>query len=143
MVPEAVCQLPPFTRTLTEATPVLGLPGSPAIPLTAAGNDATSSYESSSINFGNDQTFAGSYYDFDPSGAVDTRQRITLAVGANMSFTIQWDDPFYTTKPIGQGTGMGLSISYQIVVDRHGGTLDCISAIGSGTKFIITLPIKH
>jgi two-component system NtrC family sensor kinase len=52
-------------------------------------------------------------------------------------------DPFYTTKPVGQGTGMGLSISYQIVVDRHGGTLNCISAIGSGTKFIITLPIKH
>ena len=52
-------------------------------------------------------------------------------------------DPFYTTKPVGQGTGMGLSISYQIVVDRHGGTLDCISAIGSGTKFVITLPIEH
>ena len=52
-------------------------------------------------------------------------------------------DPFYTTKPIGKGTGMGLSISYQIVVDRHGGTLNCISAIGSGTKFLITLPIKH
>ena len=52
-------------------------------------------------------------------------------------------DPFYTTKPVGQGTGMGLSISYQIVVDRHSGTLDCISAIGSGTKFVITLPIKH
>ena len=52
-------------------------------------------------------------------------------------------NPFYTTKPVGQGTGMGLSISYQIVVDRHGGTLDCISAIGSGTKFVITLPIEH
>ncbi len=52
-------------------------------------------------------------------------------------------DPFYTTKPVGKGTGMGLSISYQIVVDRHGGTLDCFSAIGSGTKFVITLPIEH
>ena len=52
-------------------------------------------------------------------------------------------DPFYTTKPVGKGTGMGLSISYKIVVDRHGGTLDFISAIGSGTKFIITLPIEH
>lgn len=52
-------------------------------------------------------------------------------------------DPFYTTKPVGKGTGMGLSISYQIVVDRHGGTLDFISAIGSGTRFVITLPIKQ
>ncbi len=52
-------------------------------------------------------------------------------------------DPFYTTKPIGKGTGMGLSISYQIVVDRHGGNLECHSTQGEGTTFTITLPIKH
>lgn len=49
-------------------------------------------------------------------------------------------DPFFTTKPVGQGTGMGLSISYQIVVDKHGGTLVCNSSPQQGTEFIITIP---
>jgi two-component system, NtrC family, sensor kinase len=49
-------------------------------------------------------------------------------------------DPFYTTKPIGKGTGMGLSISYQVVVDRHRGTLTCESKLGVGTTFVISLP---
>ncbi|MBD2252285.1 ATP-binding protein [Nostoc parmelioides] len=49
-------------------------------------------------------------------------------------------DPFFTTKPIGKGTGMGLSISYQIVVTNHQGQLQCISAPGKGTEFIITIP---
>jgi len=52
-------------------------------------------------------------------------------------------DPFFTTKPIGKGTGMGLSISYQIVVEKHKGVLDCISEIGQGTEFIIRIPIEH
>ncbi|MGB8689678.1 MAG: PAS domain-containing protein [Microcoleus sp.] len=51
-------------------------------------------------------------------------------------------DPFFTTKPIGKGTGMGLSISYQIVVEKHKGVLDCISEIGQGTEFIIRIPIE-
>ncbi|MBD2325812.1 DUF3365 domain-containing protein [Alkalinema sp. FACHB-956] len=49
-------------------------------------------------------------------------------------------DPFFTTKSIGKGTGMGLSISYQIVTQTHQGQLDCISSIGSGTTFRITIP---
>jgi two-component system NtrC family sensor kinase len=50
-------------------------------------------------------------------------------------------DPFFTTKPVGKGTGMGMSISYQIVVDRHRGTLRCTSEQGKGTEFIIEIPI--
>lgn len=50
-------------------------------------------------------------------------------------------DPFFTTKPVGQGMGMGLSISYQIVTEQHLGTLECCSKPGQGAEFIITLPI--
>jgi signal transduction histidine kinase len=51
-------------------------------------------------------------------------------------------NPFFTTKPIGKGTGMGLAISYQIVTERHHGSLDFISEPGQGTEFVITMPVK-
>ncbi|MHC5777382.1 sensor histidine kinase [Nostoc sp.] len=51
-------------------------------------------------------------------------------------------DPFFTTKPVGQGTGMGLSISYQIVTEKHGGSLQCISSPEQGAEFVITIPIR-
>lgn len=50
-------------------------------------------------------------------------------------------DTFFTTKPIGKGTGMGLSISYQIIVERHKGELYCNSELGKGTEFTIRIPI--
>jgi signal transduction histidine kinase len=49
-------------------------------------------------------------------------------------------DPFFTTKALGQGTGLGLSITYGIV-QEHGGTITCESAIGKGTRFALTLPL--
>ena len=49
-------------------------------------------------------------------------------------------DPFFTTKTVGKGTGMGLAISYQIIVDNHKGELECISAEGKGAEFIISIP---
>ncbi|MBD2078142.1 HAMP domain-containing protein [Phormidium sp. FACHB-592] len=51
-------------------------------------------------------------------------------------------DPFFTTKPIGKGTGMGMSISYQIIIEKHGGKLNCCSTVGKGTEFMIQIPIK-
>jgi signal transduction histidine kinase len=50
-------------------------------------------------------------------------------------------DPFFTTKPVGVGTGLGLSISHRIVVERHGGSIQCISKLGKGTEFRIEIPI--
>ena len=48
--------------------------------------------------------------------------------------------PFFTTKPTGQGTGLGLSLSYDIISKGHGGTLQVETTEGSGTCFTITLP---
>jgi signal transduction histidine kinase len=50
-------------------------------------------------------------------------------------------DPFYTTKPVGKGTGMGLSISYQIVTEKHQGTLRCKSDLNQGSQFVVTIPL--
>ena len=52
-------------------------------------------------------------------------------------------DPFFTTKPIGKGTGMGMAISYQIITEKHNGSLECLSEEKKGTEFIITLPVSH
>jgi two-component system, NtrC family, sensor kinase len=50
-------------------------------------------------------------------------------------------DPFYTTKPVGEGTGLGLSISFSIIA-RHHGSIDVHTEIGSGTTFIVRLPVR-
>lgn len=52
-------------------------------------------------------------------------------------------DPFFTTKPVGRGTGMGMPISYQIIVEKHGGKIDCFSVPGQGTEFVIQVPTRQ
>jgi signal transduction histidine kinase len=49
-------------------------------------------------------------------------------------------NPFFTTKPTGSGTGLGLSLSYQIVVEQHKGTIRVDTRDGEYTEFIVTLP---
>ncbi len=62
--------------------------------------------------------------------------------GTGMSPAVQANifQPFFTTKPVGEGTGLGLSLSYDIITTGHGGTLRVESREGEGTEFIICLP---
>jgi signal transduction histidine kinase len=52
-------------------------------------------------------------------------------------------NPFFTTKPVGKGTGMGMSISYQIVTEKHTGQLECFSTPEAGTEFVIQIPVRQ
>lgn len=80
---------------------------------------------------------------------VQTRQEGDYAVitvtdtGTGMSDEVRKKifDPFFTTKDPGKGTGQGLSIAHDIVVNKHCGQIEVQSEIGSGTTFVITLPI--
>lgn len=74
--------------------------------------------------------------------------QVTIAIadnGSGMTSQVlkRMFEPFFTTKDIGKGTGMGMSISYQVVTEKHGGTLNCSSQPGQGTQFIIQLPMRQ
>ena len=51
-------------------------------------------------------------------------------------------DPFFTTKEVGKGTGLGLYISYGII-EKHNGKIEVFSDVGQGTEFVITMPIQQ
>jgi len=52
-------------------------------------------------------------------------------------------EPFFTTKAVGQGTGLGLSVAWDIVVNKHDGRIDVQSIPGQGSRFTMWLPIRH
>ena len=52
-------------------------------------------------------------------------------------------EPFFTTKQVGEGTGLGLSVSYMIITNNHRGTIEVESEKDKGTKFIILLPVQN
>jgi signal transduction histidine kinase len=69
--------------------------------------------------------------------------RVTVADnGAGMTPEVQARlfTPFFTTKPAGEGVGLGLAISHRIITERHRGTISVESAVGAGTTFTMTLP---
>ena len=78
------------------------------------------------------------------TAALDNKVAIWIADnGPGISLEIQDRifDPFFTTKAVGEGAGLGLSISHQIVTVQHGGKIKCYSVPGQGTKFLVELPI--
>jgi signal transduction histidine kinase len=73
----------------------------------------------------------------------ENRVRISIAdngLGMEAAVRDKIFNPFFTTKPIGKGTGMGLAIAYSIVVEKHNGSLVCLSQPGQGTEFVIEIP---
>ncbi len=76
-----------------------------------------------------------------------TKKKVTIRVADTGSGIAKENmnkifNPFFTTKEVGKGTGQGLSISYDIVVKKHGGTLSVESEPGKGTTFTIELPME-
>jgi K+-sensing histidine kinase KdpD len=57
----------------------------------------------------------------------------------SMSFNLA----LYTTKAVGKGTGMGMSISHQVITERHKGRLQCLSSPENGATFVIEIPIRQ
>jgi predicted ATPase/signal transduction histidine kinase len=89
--------------------------------------------------------------DFKPEITIDTEYTSdhTIKVrildnGCGMDTHLQQKifDPFFTTKSVGSGTGLGLSVAYSIVVEKHGGELSCRSIPNNMTEFVIEIPVK-
>jgi signal transduction histidine kinase/DNA-binding response OmpR family regulator len=80
------------------------------------------------------------------STALTDRQTLLIRIkdngpGISESGRSRLFDPFFTTKPVGKGRGLGLSISYQIIVQKHQGQLSCNSTPDQGAEFVIELPL--
>lgn len=88
--------------------------------------------------------------DYEPTVSVTTRKRndeVEIRVRDNGNGVPQKAmdkifQPFFTTKPTGQGTGLGLSLSYEIITKEHEGTLNVQTEEGAFAEFIIILPMK-
>jgi signal transduction histidine kinase len=73
------------------------------------------------------------------------RIRITIAdnaAGIPSEFQERVFDPFFTTKPVGKGTGLGMAVSYQTIVQGHKGSLSFHPVVPHGTEFMIEIPIQ-
>ena len=63
-------------------------------------------------------------------------------IGIPEAFKVKIMQPFFTTKPTGEGTGLGLSLTYDLVVKGHGGSIQVNSVEGEGSEFIIAIPFE-
>lgn len=92
---------------------------------------------------------ADSHQPPDPSISAQNCDRWISIVIADNGFGISKEiqsrifETFFTTKPVGEGTGLGLPISHQLVVEKHGGKINLNSQEGVGTEFQILLPLLN
>ena len=85
---------------------------------------------------------------FQPEVSLSTRglpDRVEIrlrdnGIGISEDVKSKMFNPFFTTKPAGEGTGLGLSLSHDIIVKQHGGLIEAESVPGEFTEFTITLP---
>ena len=75
----------------------------------------------------------------DTGEAVEIRVRDN-GIGIPADIRDKLFQPFFTTKPTGEGTGLGLSVTYDIVTQQHGGTIAVESKVGEYSEFTIRLP---
>ncbi len=83
-----------------------------------------------------------------PSEAVSKEGRVQITLqdngpGIKPEIQSRIFEPFFTTKDVGQGKGLGLTISYQAIVDQHHGQLNFRSQPGQGAEFILEIPVRH
>ena len=82
------------------------------------------------------------------SDKVGDMGRVQIAIrdngpGINPEIQSRIFEPFFTTKDVGQGRGLGLTVSYQTIVNQHHGRLEVRSEPGQGAEFILEIPIRH
>ncbi|MBN3926138.1 ATP-binding protein [Nostoc sp. NMS4] len=82
------------------------------------------------------------------TGLTEDQQSVTVRIkdnGIGMTDDVKQKifEHLFTTKGVGKGTGLGLAIAHQVIVDKHHGTLNCVSSPGNGTEFIIEIPVQQ
>ncbi|MBD2457816.1 hypothetical protein H6G80_27585 [Nostoc sp. FACHB-87] len=95
-----------------------------------------------------EQSFAERFYQITIRTSVINSEWVQIAIADNGTgipdnVLKQIFEPFFTTKPVSKGTGLGMSISHQIVTEKHHGKLECFSTPGKGTEFVIQIPIQQ
>jgi len=81
-----------------------------------------------------------------PDDATQPKVQVTIAdngPGVPVEIQSKIFDPFFTTKDIGKGSGLGLALTYQAIVNQHHGQIHCRSYPGGGTEFVVEIPLRR